>query len=458
MANITKRKNKAGVSYLIRAFVAWGADGKQKTKSMTWKPPKGMKETAADKQAEKEGILFEEKVKSGTVTIDGRIKFADYAARWMETTELAPKTVRLNRYILGRVNKAIGHIPLEKLRADHIKQFIKNLREDGINERSKCVATDNFREAFAASSLSQREFKRRTGINETTLRKALDGKYVDRTTTERLCTALGVKVEDMFTITNSKLADTTIHRHYTFIQTILSTAKKNQIIPRNVIDFMDAPKIKKKEARYLDDEQAKVFLAEVIAEPDIRIKAAFIVLLFTGARNGELCGLEWNDIDFAANIIHVRRASQYVPGHGIIEVPTKTDSSMRSITVTPFVMQILSDYRLWWEDQRELCGDSWRDEKERLFTKPDGAPLHPTTVNYWLSRFIEKTNTPYISPHSLRHTFVTLQIAAGVDIRTLQARSGHARVQTLLGVYTHVVQNAQGKAAAAMDKMLLPTT
>lgn len=389
MASIVKRRNKAGVSYLIRAFIAWGPNKKQITKSTTWRPPSGMKESTADKQAKKEAVLFEEKVKNGTVNKDGKIKFADYAARWMETTAFAPKTILLNHYILGRVNKAIGHISIEKLRVDHIKQFIKNLREDGMNER-----------------------------------------------------------------TNRKLADTTVHRHYALIRSILSTAKKNQIITHNVTDFMDAPRIKKKDARHLDDEQAKAFLAQVIAEPDIRVKAAFTVLLFTGVRNGELCGLEWKDIDFKMKIIHIRRASQYVSSHGIIDVPTKTENSMRSITVTPFVMQVLMEYRQWWDKHRNICGNMWKGEKERLFIKRDGAPIAPSTINYWLTRFIKKYDMPYISPHSLRHTFVTLQIAAGVDIRTVQARSGHARVTTLLGVYTHVVQSAQDKAANAMENML----
>ena len=84
MASITKRTNKAGeVSYLIRAFVEQGPSGKQTTKSMTWKPPAGMRLSAADKQAEKEAVLFEEWVRSGVVSIDRKIRFEDYAAQWM---------------------------------------------------------------------------------------------------------------------------------------------------------------------------------------------------------------------------------------------------------------------------------------------------------------------------------------------------------------------------------------
>ena len=135
MANVTKRTNKAGeVSYLIRAFVAWGADGKQITKSTTWKPPAGMKESAADKQAEKEATLFEDKVRGGTITIDGSMKFADYAARFLETADIGEKTREHYIWALERINAAIGHIPLDKLSVEHIKMFLKNIREDGVKQ------------------------------------------------------------------------------------------------------------------------------------------------------------------------------------------------------------------------------------------------------------------------------------------------------------------------------------
>ena len=176
--------------------------------------------------------------------------------------------------------------------------------------------------------------------------------------------------------------------------------------------------------------------------------------MFTGLRRGELCGLSWHDIDFDSNLIHVRRASQYISGQGIIEVPTKNRSSERSISVSPFVTSILRQYRIWWVENRFKYGDAWKGEKERLFIQEDGKPIFPDTINEWLRRFTARNDLPSITPHSLRHTFITLQITAGVDIRTLQARSGHAQASTLLNIYSHAIQSAQKKAAQAMDDVL----
>ena len=219
---------------------------------------------------------------------------------------------------------------------------------------------------------------------------------------------------------------------------------------------MEGPKIPRTEARYLNDEEAKQFLAALMIEPDIRIKTALMLDLFTGARRGELCGLSWPDIDFEGGVIHIRRASQHITGQGVVEVPTKNAGSVRAISVTPFVTDLLTDYRKWWIERRLLYGDAWQGEKERLFIQEDGKPIFPSTINHWLRRFLEKNKLPPISVHSLRHTFITLQMAAGVDIRTLQARSGHAQASTLLNIYSHAIQSAQEKAAQALDRMLLP--
>ena len=131
------------------------------------------------------------------------------------------------------------------------------------------------------------------------------------------------------------------------------------------------------------------------------------------------------------------------------------DNEERDITVSLFVTSALKQYQAWWREYRLLHGDIWKGQKERLFIQEDGKPLFPDTVNFWLTRFAERNGLDHINPHALRHTFITLQIAAGVDIRTLQARTGHSQASTLLNVYTHAIKSAQEKAAQAMDDMLL---
>ena len=117
-------------------------------------------------------------------------------------------------------------------------------------------------------------------------------------------------------------------------------------------------------------------------------------------------------------------------------------------------MSTLKQYRIWWTETRFKYADAWKGEDERLFIQSDGKPIFPSTINHWLRGFIERNQLPEITVHGLRHTFITLQITAGVDIRTLQARSGHAQASTLLNIYSHAIQSAQEKAAQAMDDVL----
>lgn len=65
---------------------------------------------------------------------------------------------------------------------------------------------------------------------------------------------------------------------------------------------------------------------------------------------------------------------------------------------------------------------------------------------------------PHLNPHALRHTFATLQIAAGVDLRTLQARTGHAQASTLVNIYSHALKSAAEAATNALDDMLTPAS
>lgn len=181
-----------------------------------------------------------------------------------------------------------------------------------------------------------------------------------------------------------------------------------------------------------------------------------ILLLFTGVRRGELCGLSWSDIDYEKQLINIVRASQYKPHRGVIEVPTKTISSVRSIKVSGFVMDLLSQYRCWWDGQQQAYGGDWKGIEKRLFIQDDGKPLNPDTINFWLTKFLKKNHFEHITPHSLRHTFATLQIAAGVDIRTLQARTGHAQASTLVNVYSHAIKSDQEAASDTLESVLLP--
>jgi integrase len=120
-----------------------------------------------------------------------------------------------------------------------------------------------------------------------------------------------------------------------------------------------------------------------------------------------------------------------------------------------FIFDIIKAYKTWWQLQKIANGNKWYNS-ERLFIQADGSPINPDTINFWIDKFVEKHNLPHFTPHSLRHTFCTLQIMAGVNIRTLQARSGHAQASTLVNIYSHAIKTADELATEELDDILTP--
>lgn len=459
MANITKRHGKDGsLSYLIRVFLDENGEGRQHTKSKTWRPAPGMKEATADKQAEKQAVLFENQVKRGLLAYDSRTTLGEYAKHWIENEPLAPKTRARYWDLYKRIDAALGHIKLEKLQARHLEAFYKNLAESGVNQRAAYAQSEKLGPLMKKRGLSRDALGKLAGVAASTVSMAARGERVSQKTAAKIAAALEIPVGELFALHNSEkpLSDKTIQHHHRLLSAILEKAKRERLVPFNVArEHATAPKVQRKEAVYMDDEEARHFLSAVLEETDIRKKAAFVVLLFTGLRRGELCGLSWQDIDEQRQIINVVRASQYQQGKGVVEVPTKNVSSVRAVKVPVFVIEVLQEYRAFWNRQRLAWGDAWQGEAGRLFVQHNGKPINPDTINYWLNDFLKRHGLEHITPHSLRHTFATLQIAAGVDIRTLQARTGHAQASTLVNIYSHALKSAQEAASNALESVLL---
>jgi integrase len=343
------------------------------------------------------------------------------------------------------------------------------LQEDNIKEKSYvAIDLDKLHRDLVQGKLIRKCGKSRVEYMRT-------GGGVTKETAEKMSAALNVPLKNLFKEKprDRQLADSTIYSYYSVISTVLLAAKKSRIIPHAVTEYMDAPRFEHKETKHLDDVEARAFLAALMSEPDIRVKAALGVLLFTGIRKCELCGLEWSDIDFDNSVIHIRRDTNYLKELGVYDGPTKNKSSFRSIAVSPLIMGVLAEYQKWWNDYKLNLGDAWNGDQvksisvrgsgdkwqgkgEKLLIQADGKPICPSSIRYWLDRFIKQNNLPALTPHGLRHTFITLQIANGTDIKTLQTMSGHARPDVLLNTYAHAIKSAQEKTAAGLENMLLP--
>ena len=179
-------------------------------------------------------------------------------------------------------------------------------------------------------------------------------------------------------------------------------------------------------------------------------------MLYTGVRRGELCGLNWSDIDFKNGLIHITKELLYTPSKGVYEDTTKTRQSKRVIRIPSDMLILLKHYRREQEETKKIYGDLWI-ESNRVFTADKGGAIHPDGLSSWYRRFIKRHNLPTSHIHTLRHVSATLLIAGGVDIATVSGRLGHASKTTTLNIYTHAIKSADAMAAETLQHILSPS-
>lgn len=455
MATIKKRGN----SYLIRCYDGYDQNGKQIERTMTWKIPAGMSEKKAEKEAQHEAALFEERVRTGQ-TAEKKIKFADFADKWFSDyaeVQLRPKTVARYKGLMERINPAIGHIYLDRLRPTHLTAFYKDLTQ--IRKVSSYTVIVDLKAFLKAQKVTQTQLASDANICTGTIKSIMSGNPATEETAQKIADALHIDFDKLFQPSGDPqpLSGQTILHYHRLISVILQTAVEWQYIPANPAERVKAPKANNQEAEYLDDKQA-IRLLEYLAQLDkkyIYYKTAVEVLLFTGMRRGELLGLEWTDIDFDNQTITIQRSLQYLPEVGVFKDETKTKSSHRVIKVPSSALVSLRQYRTWQRMTFLKNGLPW-SESCQVFVTQNGTPMHPDTLTSWFGGFIKTTDLPQIHIHSLRHTNATLQIANGVSVTTVAGNLGHSNANTTTKVYAHAIQSAAAASAEMMDNLLNP--
>lgn len=357
------------------------------------------------KDAEVELAKFVTEVQNGLV-IDGKsLKFSEFTEIWKRdygSKELAPSTYkRYCRMLETRLLPYFGHFYINKIKPTDIMKFYDLLEKDTQLVRKK----DN---------------------NGSKTKKPLSGK--------------------------------TILEHHRLLRAMLHKAVYWQLIVANPAERVQPPKARKPKRRSYDDEQTKILLEnlELLSSEDTKYKVAIILTVFTGVRLGELMGLEWQDVDFKNGIISINRSSQYLSDMGVFTKVPKTESSIREIAIPEFIISLLEEYKLWYEEQKSFYSELWTDS-DRLFVQADGKPMHPSTISKWFVKYVGQIGLPVINFHGLRHTNASLLVAQNIDIAVISARLGHAQISTTLDFYVHPLLSHNRKAGYALENLLLPT-
>lgn len=221
------------------------------------------------------------------------------------------------------------------------------------------------------------------------------------------------------------------------ISSAMDLAVAQKIILENPTNACELPKVEHKEMQTVPAEQLSAFLEEAKRSG---VYEMYYIELSTGLRRGELLGLKWEDIDWKNGIIKVRRQVARVDGE-ITEAPLKTKNSYRAVSISAQAVEVL-------KQQKAKTNDSY------VFPSPNGGPISPDSVNNMLKRVLERAGIPKVRFHDLRHTFATLALQNGVDIKTVSGMLGHFSAGFTLDTYTHVTTAAQKEAAEIIESVL----
>ncbi|MCD2193582.1 site-specific integrase [Actinomycetospora endophytica] len=173
------------------------------------------------------------------------------------------------------------------------------------------------------------------------------------------------------------------------------------------------------------------------------------LLMTTGSRRGEVCGLRWQQLDLESGVVTFRRSTGQIGG-SLWEKDTKTHQDRR-VTLDSEIVQVLREHRARCEERAAMLRTAVRRDGYVFSPSTDGStPTKPDTVTQRYGRLAARLGLR-THLHCLRHYSATELIAAGVDVRTVAGRLGHAGGgSTTLRTYTAFVQEADQRAAAAL--------
>ena len=235
------------------------------------------------------------------------------------------------------------------------------------------------------------------------------------------------------------LSDRMVRMCHAKCRAALDQAVQENLIQTNPAVGCKLPPKRSREMQVLSRQELQRFLIQAKADGYFEL---FLLDLSTGLRRGELLALQWSDLDLDTGTLSVTKQVYEVNGKMQLSVP-KTKASIRKLVLPPAVVEVFREYR-------KTAKSRW------LFPSPKNLdmPLTPGSMLRRLHIILERARCKQIRFHDLRHTFATMALENGMDIKTLSAMLGHVSAATTLDIYTHVTGDMQTEAAAKIDRGL----
>jgi len=236
------------------------------------------------------------------------------------------------------------------------------------------------------------------------------------------------------------LSSATVRGINMMLHNALDRAKKEKLILNNPAEDCIIPKLEKQEMKILKPEDMKAYLT---AAEEYHVLPMFYLELTSGIRKGELTALLWDDLNVDERTISVSKQAIRRPSGELAVDRPKTENAIRMISIPQEAVDLLIQ-------EHEKHPDN-----PYLFPSPrTGEMYYPDSIVNLHKRILKKANLPHIRFHDLRHTFATMALQNGVDVKTVSSMLGHYDAGFTLCTYTHATRQAQNDAAQKMGAFM----
>lgn len=443
MATLSKRVLKNGkCNYAIQIKIKTPS-GKSKFVCTTWKNENNLSGVRAEKAAIAYAEQWEKEYRSGHIHELSMTNFNQFANIWLKTRK---GNVSDSYYIraqecIEKLSNFFGDRHFKDLKAFDIQQFFVEMN-DATYTTTKAVIKPNKQEEFdkIASGFGIRKVSSEGLFTRPTLYYARKGEHIEFESAKAICTRFGINVNEYF----DKIS---IQKHYKkesimkykrVLSTIYTYAMSIELVDRN---FATSAYLKKiiggepsKDIDILNENEFKTLLL-VLNKHDIWETIPLYLLLTTGMRTCEVCGLEWQDVDFENKVIKLKRNRLYISGKGTIVKELKTKYSKRTIPICNLLYDKLIKFKEVYDTISK--NDKSFDKRGAIFCNINGTPRFPHYLNHLLSKYLFEADCKKVSCHKIRHTWITRMISNGVSVNTVSHLAGHATSDITLKIYTH---------------------
>ena len=421
---------KRGKNYQITVSCGYDIYGKKLIETASFTPDPTRTEKQQERDLQEFARKFEDEVKNGLAQDSRKITFKAFSERWLAeyaANNFQPGTVtKYTQELESKIFPVIGHLKRADLKPGILNSFFAGLAKDGARLDGK------------PGGYSKASITKTRNVVSAILRTATEWELIDRNPCEKVKLSAGVETAEHIKFFTPEQA-------------------------KNFLSYIEAPySLKITGHQRIDDTGIPYTVGdyEIHKELSEQIRVLFHLAIYTGLRKGEILALEFSDVDCDLDTINITKAAPIDKGKQVCKQP-KTKMSVRTITIPHDLTLRILDLKKSREQFIASVGDFWQGDNW-IFVQDNGQMMNYSTPYHALQDVLHRYNTdkspedqlPLIPFHGLRHTAATLLIAAGVDVRTISARLGHALTSTTLNIYIHALKESDYKAANAVSALL----